>query len=214
MLIVDQGQDGANNPPVVTALAANHGDTAPSIGHRAATATAAPTIAATASATGEPIAAGVTGSGHVSTSSTVNAARTTCARAANRRNQPRTVSTGRPSLSAIARHPTPAAFAANAAPITSTRSARRNSATTGSNTCVTSHRRQHARRGRTTATVPAGPRNIRGRAHPHGASRPAHPGHDTPPDASRRSTEPPSTSTVSTAPPCATHGPPGNSAKR
>lgn len=136
MLIVDQGQDGDNNRPPDAAQAANHGDTAPTNGHRAATATAAPTIAATASATARPVAAGATGSGPVSTNNTVNTTRTASARAANRRNQPRTVSTGRPRTAAIARHPTPAAFAASAAPITSTRSARRANATTGNSTCV------------------------------------------------------------------------------
>lgn len=213
MLIVDQGQNGANSRPPEAAEAANHGDTAPNNGHRAITATAAPTTAATASANSTPVAAGTAGSGPISTNNTVNAARTASARAANRRSQPRTVSAGRPSAAAIARQPAPAAFPASAAPITSTRSARRANATTGNNTCVAPQLRQHARRGRTHTLDPTA-RSTRGRAHPHGANRPSHPGHDTPPAASRRSTEPESTSTVSTAPPCATHGPPGNSAKR
>jgi hypothetical protein len=136
MLIDDHGQDGASNLPPVAAEAANQGDTAPSTGHRNATATAAPTTAATASANSDPAAAGSTGSGPQSTSRTVNATRTDTARAANRRSQPRTVSTGRPNIAAIARHPAPAALAANAAPITSTRSARRANATTGNSTCV------------------------------------------------------------------------------
>jgi len=161
VLIHNQGQDTVSNRPFVTADAASHGDTAPSCGHRAATATAAPTIAATASANSDPAAAGNTGSGQVSTSSAVNATRTACARAANRRNQPRTVSGGRPSTTAIARHPAPAAFAASAAPITSARSARRANATTGSNTCVPRHRRHHARRGRTRTNSIAGPRSTR-----------------------------------------------------
>ena len=96
MLIHNHGQDGASNLPPEAADAANHGDTAPSTGHLAATATAAPTIAATASANRDCAAAGTTGSGPQSTSSTVNATRTASAREANRRSHPRTVSTGRP----------------------------------------------------------------------------------------------------------------------
>lgn len=140
MLIVDQGQDGANNRPCETADAASHGDTAPTNGHRAATATAAPTTAATASANSSPDAAGTTGSGPVATNSPVNSTRTATARPANRRSQPRTVSAGRPTPTAIRRNPNPVARASSAAPITSARSARRNNATTGNNTCVTRHR--------------------------------------------------------------------------
>lgn len=103
MLIHNQGQHGANNLPPVAAQAADHGDTVPSTGHRAATAAAAPTIAATASANNDPANAGTTGSGPQSTSSTVNATRTDSARAANRRSQPRTVSTDRPNNAATAR---------------------------------------------------------------------------------------------------------------
>jgi hypothetical protein len=141
--------------------------------------------------------------------STVNTTRTASARSANRRSQPRTVSTGRPSHAAIARTPVPLAFAASAAPITSTRSARRARANTGSNTCVTPQPEHLDRRGRTRTTCVPGPRSTRATAQPQGASRCPHPGHPTSPAASRRSTEPASASTVSTAPPCATHGPPG-----
>jgi len=136
VLIGDHGHDGASNLPPDTADAASHGDTAPSTGHRSTTALAAPTTAATASANSDPAAAGTTGSGPQSTSRQVNTTRTSSARAENRRNHPRTVSTGRPTLAATARTPIPVAFAASAAPITSTRSARRANATTGSSTCV------------------------------------------------------------------------------
>lgn len=137
MLIHNHGHDSANNRPPVAADAANQGDTAPSCGHRSATAAAAPTTAATASANRDPAGAGTPGSGPVSTNNTVNATRTASARPANRRSQPRTVSAGLPSRAAITRYPPPAARAASAAPITSARSARRNSATTGSSTWVT-----------------------------------------------------------------------------
>ena len=103
MLIHNHGHDGDSNLPPEAADAANHGDTAPSTGHRALTATPAPTIAATASANPDPAAAGTTGSGPQSTSSTVNATHTASARAANRRSHPRTVSTGRPSTAATVR---------------------------------------------------------------------------------------------------------------
>jgi len=76
------------------------------------------------------------------------------------RSQPRTVVAGRPNRAAIGRCPTPDAFAANAAPITSTPSQRRSRHDTTSNTCVTRHTRHLARRGRSTPT----PRTTRGRA--------------------------------------------------
>ncbi len=176
MLIHNHGQDGASSLPPEAADAASHGDTAPSTGHLDATATAAPTTAATASANNDPIAAGTTGSGPVSTSNAVNATRTASARAANRRNHPRTVSTGRSSTAATARQPAPAAFAASAAPITSARSARRSNATTGSSTCVVPHPRQQARRGRTRTVAAPGPRSTRGLAQPHRDRRHPHPG--------------------------------------
>ena len=69
-------------------------------------------------------AAGITGSGLVRASSTVKNARTSSARAANRRSHPRTVDAGRPSTAAIVRCPAPAAAASSAAPITAPASAR------------------------------------------------------------------------------------------
>jgi hypothetical protein len=50
----------------------------------------------------------------------VNTLRTASTRPSKRRNQPRTVSTGRPNTPAIRRCPTPRARAANAEPITAT----------------------------------------------------------------------------------------------
>ena len=134
--------------------------------------------------------------------------RTRPARAANRRHQPRTVPAGRPTIAATARTPEPRALATSAAPITSARSARRNSTLTGSRTCVTAQPRHRARRGRSRTRPSPDPRSTRSRAHPHGASTPPHPGQHISPAASRRSTKRSDTSTVSTAPPSATHGPP------
>jgi len=200
---------GASNAPAVTAEANTHGDTEPSTGHRPADTDPAATIAATASANPDPAGAGSTASTPASTSTPVNTARHPAARTANRRSHPRTVSAGRDSHRAIRRWPAPAAFAAKAAPTTSARSALRDNALTGSSTCVTPQPRQRARRGRHRATAPPRPRTARATPNPHRASRPPHPGQHRSPAASRRSTETGWSSTVSTAPPSATHGPPG-----
>ena len=71
-----------------------------------------------------------------SSGSSANAHREKCARIAsasraNRRSQPRTVSFGTPSRSAIGRCPAPAALAASAAPITATASRRRSKHSSG-----------------------------------------------------------------------------------
>lgn len=134
MLIVYEVTAGASNLPCVTAQAACHGGTMPSTGHRETIAARAPRIAATASANGDPVAAGTCGSGPVSTSSTVNITRSRSAWMLKRRSQPRTVSTCRPSPTAITAIPLPVAFATSAAPITSAKSARLDKAATGSNT--------------------------------------------------------------------------------
>jgi hypothetical protein len=197
------GQHGANNRPADAAQAHHHGDTSPIRGHRDRAPATAPSTAATASANGVDAAAGGTGSTPTSTCNTVNHTRSCPARAANLRNQPRTVSTGRPNDAAILRDPTPAAFADSAAPITSTRSALRSSANTGRSTCETRHDEHRARRGRTT-NDPATPRNDRTRAHPHGLNESPQPGHNKPPDTSPVSTSTGFTPTVSTAPPSAT----------
>ena len=203
MLPDDQGQSGASRRPPDTADASSHGGTSPTPGHLDLTAALAPATAATASANAVTAAAGGTGSTPTPTSSAVNATRTASARSAKRRTQPRTVSTGRPRAAATVRAPAPAAFAASAVPITVARSARRNSANTGSRTCDTPHERQRERRGR-TVTGARSPRSTRARAHPHGPSSPPQSGHASSPPTSRLSTQPASAPTVSTAPPRAT----------
>lgn len=133
MLINTGGQPTANNRPPDTATASSHGATAPSP-NRTAPAPAAAVIAVTASAHADPAGSGITGSGCNAAHQPVNTARTASTRPANRRNHPRTVSTGRPNAAAIRRYPLPPALAASAAPITTAASARRNNATTGNNT--------------------------------------------------------------------------------
>jgi hypothetical protein len=152
------------------------------------------------------IEAGVSAqAGPGSTGSAVNArhhqvktARTDSSRAAKRRSQPRTVSTGRPSSPAIPRQPAPAAFAASAAPTTAAVSDRRTSTNTGSNTCVTLQPVHRDRRGR-IATGPARSRTARARACPHPASTAEQPGHVDPPEVSRCSASPASASTVTSS---------------
>jgi hypothetical protein len=204
VLLDDHGQDGANNLPPVAADAASHGDTTPSTGHRAATAPAAPTIAATASPTSDLAGAGITGSGPHSANSTVNTTRTArgplsepAQPAPYRVHRPPQPHSDRP-------HTGPFALATSAAPITSARSARRARPNTGNNTCVTPQPGHLDRRGRTRTTWAPTPRSTRATAQPHGASRCPHPGHPRSPAASRRSTDNRSASTASTAPSSAT----------
>jgi hypothetical protein len=161
VLIDTGGHPGANNRPAEIATATSHNDTV-DITNRPDAATAATRIAVTASANPLPAGPGITGSGSNARSHTVNTARTASARPANRRNQPRTVPTGRPNALAIGRCPTPAPFACSAAPITTAVSARRNSNTTGNNTCVLPHPKHRDRRGR-IRTGPSGPRIVRDR---------------------------------------------------
>ena len=78
--------------------------------------------------------------------------RTVSAFRANARSQPRTVDTGRSNRAAIGRCPAPAAFYRNAAPITSTASARRNRHATLNSTWVTRQSPQRTRRGRSCPT--------------------------------------------------------------
>jgi hypothetical protein len=116
----------------------------------------------------------------------VKAARSACARAVNRRSQPRTVAAGRPARSATRRCPSPAAAPASATPITPAASARRTSTLTGSNTCVAPHSAHLARRGRNCHRPAPASRTTRRRACPHPRSRPPHPGHPSRPDDSLR----------------------------
>ena len=156
-------------------------------------------------------AAGITGSGLVRASSTVKNARTSSARAANRRSHPRTVDAGRPSTAAIVRCPAPAAAASSAAPITAPASARRDRHHAGSSTCVAPHWRHRDRRGTSPASGRSSTRTGRGRACPHPPSTPPHPGQASSPPASRRSTNAPSPFTVSTTPPSVNSGGPPQS---
>jgi hypothetical protein len=162
VLIHSRGQPGANNRPSDTAAATSHSDTFPS-SNRVTTAAAIARIAATASAHTDPTGSGITGSAATARTQVVNTARTASARPANRRNQSRTVSTGRPTTAAIRRNPNPDALAANASPITAAMSARRTSANTGSSTCVAPQPEHRDRRGR-IHTGPSGPRTCRRRA--------------------------------------------------
>lgn len=145
------------------------------IGHQA------PATAATASANGVRSVPGGAGSTPASTSNTVKYRRTASARAANRRSHPRTVSTGRPSSPAITRTPTPDAFAARAAPVTSVVSARLTSANTGRSTCEVPHLTHLARRGRTTASPPAASLSNANVPSPTGSKAPRTPGRTTRP---------------------------------
>jgi hypothetical protein len=186
VLIHSVGQPGANSRLLDIADTHSHIGT-PNTPNRPAAALTAAWTAANASAHAPPAGAGITGSGDNARSSTVNTRRTASKRPASRRSQPRTVSAGRPNPTAIRRHPTPVALAANAAPITVTVSARRASNPTGNNTCVTPQPVHRARRGR-THTIPSGPRTRRIRACPQPANTPQQPGQASRPSTSRRST--------------------------
>lgn len=194
MLIHFPGQPGANNRPPEIADTHSHGGTPSTPNRPTAAATAAPT-AANASAHTPPAGPGITGSGATARSNTVNSRRTASTRPPNRRNQPRTVSAGRPNPAAIRRYPTPLALADSAAPITTTASARRNSSPAGSSTCVTPQPLHRARRGRVGST-PSSPRTRRTRACPHPANTPEQPGQTSRPATNRRSTAAASPPTV------------------
>lgn len=103
MLINSTVSFGANSPPDLTAATSCHTDTARKWGHRAQTARAVNTIAATASPTSPPAGSGMTGAGSSAQASAVNPTRTGPARASNRRNQPRTVDAARPTIPAMRR---------------------------------------------------------------------------------------------------------------
>ena len=176
MLINLVGEVGANSRPCVNAAATCHADTTTTAtpNRRRTAADPAPT-AATASAKAEP--AGATGAGSASNSCTnrVNTAQIRSALAAIRANQPRTVEVGRPTRTATRRYPHPRARASNAAPITSTPSARRDNTVNGDNTCVRPHETHIDRRGVRRSTGPTehgSARSVRGRARPHGRSTP------------------------------------------
>ena len=196
VLIVSSGQPGASNRPFEITVATAQTGTSPAR-NRAPSAPAAAVTAAIASAHADPAGPGSTGSAASARHQPVNTTRTASIRSVNRRNQPRTVSAGRPSSAPIHRYPEPVALAARADPITAAMSARRASTPTGNNTCVAPQLVQRARRG-TSRNNPPRSRTSRTRACPHPASTPKHPGQASPPDPNRLSTRPASISTVST----------------
>jgi hypothetical protein len=199
VLIHSGAKPGASSSPALTELASSPGDRLTSRpAQRRPAATAAAVTAATASATTEPADASGGGSASSAHSHTVNSARTAPARPANRASQSRTVDAGLPSPTAIGRNPMPPAFAASAAQITATPSARRSRQLTGNSTCVTPQPPHRDRRGRSRQPIPPAPRTTRWRACPHPASTPAHAGQRNRPDTSRRSTTRPSAPTVTT----------------
>jgi hypothetical protein len=167
---------GASSRPCVNAAATCHADTTTTATpNRRRTAAAPAPTAATASARGEPAGAAGAGSASNSCTSRVNAVETRSALAAIRPSQPRTVDTGRPARAATRRYPHPRARTSNAAPITSTPSARRDNTVNGANTCVRPHKTHIDRRGtsRSTGLTEQGSnRSDRGRARPHGRSTP------------------------------------------
>jgi len=176
VLINLAGGAGASSRPCVNAAATCHADTTTTTTpNRRRTAAAPAPTAATASARGEPAGAAGAGSASSSCTSRVNAAKTHSALAAIRESQPRTVETGRPTRAATRRYPHPRARTSNAAPITSTASARRDNTVNADNTCVRLHRSHIDRRGtnRSTGLTEYGSdRSVRGRARPHGRNTP------------------------------------------
>ncbi len=124
-------------------------------GARRTAATAAP-IAATASARPDPAGGNGPASSSTRPRSNVNATRNRSALPEALVTQPRTVETGRPSRAAIRRYPTPSTRSSNAAPTTSTPSARRPSVVTGASTWVRPQPPHRPRRGMiNSATVEA-----------------------------------------------------------
>ena len=181
-----------NNNPPDSRQATRHTSPAPNRNTHARAATA---TASNASAT--PLPAGITGpsSGSNTTAHRAKYPRTSPARNANRRSQPRTVSFGTPSRPAITRCPAPAIFASIARPITNTSSRRRNKHKSANNTCVPAHPRQRARLGRSDRS-PAAHRNTRLRANPHGPNLPRHDGHTSAPLPNSASTRTSSAHTI------------------
>ena len=199
VLIHSVVKPGASRAPALTELASSPGDRPASRpAQRRPAAAAAAVTAATASATAEPAGGSGGGSASSAHNHTVNTPRISSAREANRASQSRTVDSGLPTSRATGRCPSPAALPASAAQITATPSARRSRQLTGSSTCVTPQPAHRDRRGRSRQPIPCSPRITRGRACPHPASRPGHPGQRNRPAARRRSTTHASPSTVTT----------------
>lgn len=197
MLVNSTGGEGASKLPWVNAAAICHADNvATTDPHRPTIAAAAASTAATASANGDPAGPAGAVSERTRTANPVNTMRIGSAREANRRSQPRTVPAGRPNAAAIHRCPRPAALASRPALITAATSARPDSATAGSSTCLPAQPPQRARRGRSRTRLRTA-RSQRTRPKPHGDNTPLQSGQTNPPDRSLASTLSTSASTVS-----------------
>lgn len=123
---VSPGQPGDSNRPPLAAEATcqptgTPSNTTPATvpANRCRTAATNIPTAASASPNDDPAGPGSLTSIPVATPARMKNTPTSCARAANRRNQPRTVAPGTPTSAATRRHPTPkATFAINASMIT------------------------------------------------------------------------------------------------
>ena len=122
---------GPRSSPRLAEEANSHGGRGPNL--RVAAAAANPS-ACNASPSADPVAMIGAVIASNANSNVVNVSRQCAARAANRRSQPRTVLTGRPSSVAILRCPVPLALASNPVPITAALSALRASMNAGSST--------------------------------------------------------------------------------
>lgn len=156
----------------------SHRDTVSICGHLAEAARWAAATAETASASVDCVASGITGSSASATRATVKWRRTSCARPANARNQPRTVPSAKPRRAATWRCPIPNAAISRQAPITTAASTRRGQRACASRMCVTWQPEQRVRRGRRNSRDPRSPRTVRGARVPTGASGPSR--RDTP----------------------------------
>ena len=183
---------GPSSSPLLAEDANCHAGRGPNI--RAAAAAARPKTS-TASPNTDPVGLTAPTVASKACSSPVNNTLMLCARAPNRRSQPRTVLSGRPNNNAIGRCPRPVAFANNAPPITTAVSARRASNEAGNSTCVHEHPKQIERRGRELTTTSLS-RTPRDRAEPHGRNSPPQPGQPSSPPVSNRSTSSGSVPTI------------------
>lgn len=124
---VSPGQPGDSNRPPLAAEATcqptgtvSNTTPATTAANRCRTAATNIPTAANASPTGDPVGPGGVTSIPVATPARMKNTPTACARAPNRRNQPRTVEPGTPTSAATRRHPPPdATFTINADMITS-----------------------------------------------------------------------------------------------
>ena len=181
-----------SNRPIVTADANCQGSSAMPLRTAALPAVA---MAPTASPKAEPVGGISNDSESRQTAHRVNWSRISMTLERNDRNQPLTVSGGRPSPFAIGRNPAPRAALLNASPITSMPSRRRTSRSLGKRTCVFLHWRQRDRRGVRRSSLPL-KRSKRGRAFPQGLSTPPQSGQIILPPSKPRSTSAESVPTI------------------